>query len=589
MKRRAFAAASVVAAALPRLALSQSAPDEAETRAVHALFERQWEDLARRDPTWATYRGDLRYNDQLGDESPEGVAHNDAQNTRFLAEARAIRRDRLSASDRTSLELFIANHQRWVDQQAFPGYRSLVLGANGGAQSELADLLQTVPLQTTLQVEQLLRRMAAWPRNVDHYIARMRRGMAEGWVAARPVQERVLRHIDGQLPADVESGPYFQPFRQLPATVPESDQARLRAAARETISSQVVPALRRLRAFVADEYIRNAPPNGSLANYPRGAEVNAMLVRHRTTTGLTPAEIHAIGLRELARIRAEMEGVIRKTGFAGDFAAFARFVQEDPRFFHTGPDALLAGYRDIAKRIDAEMPRLFAELPRAPYGVRGMPAFRGPTAAEYYNGPAEDGSRGGYFFANALAWKTKPRWGMATLTAHEAVPGHHMQIARATELRGLPPFRRNSGYTAFSEGWAVYAETLGREIGLYEDPYDLFGHLQAQAWRAARLVVDTGIHSQGWPRERAIEFMTERTGMNRDFVANEVDRYTSWPGQALGYMIGKLKIQELRQRAQDRLGAKFDVRRFHNAVLDQGALPLDVLDRVIDEWIASAA
>ena len=264
------------------------------------------------------------------------------------------------------------------------------------------------------------------------------------------------------------------------------------------------------------------------------------------------------------------------------------FLNSDERFFHKSPEALLAGYRDIAKRIDAEMPRLFAELPRAPYGVRAMPAHMGANRAEYYNGPAADGSRAGFFFANTLAWRKRPIWGMETLVAHEAMPGHHMQIARASELRGLPNFRRTGfGYTAFSEGWALYAETLGFDLGLYTDPYSRFGHLQWQAFRAARLVVDTGVHALGWGRQQAIDFMVERTGVEREFVAGEVDRYTSDPGQALAYMVGKLKFDELRDRAKARLGARFDIRKFHNAVLDNGALPLGTLERLIDEWISA--
>ena len=280
-----------------------------------------------------------------------------------------------------------------------------------------------------------------------------------------------------------------------------------------------------------------------------------------------------------------MEAVRREVKFEGDFAAFSLHLRTDPKFYASGPQALLAGYRDIAKRLDAEMPRLFAELPRAPYGVKEMPAHQGPNSAEYYMGPALDGSRGGTFFANILGWKTRPTWAMATLVAHEAVPGHHMQVARSTELGNLPKFRRGGGYTAYSEGWAVYAETLGRRIGLYEDPYSLYGHLQWQAFRAARLVVDTGLHAQGWNRARAIDFLVDQTGVDRGFATQEVDRYVSNPGQALGYMIGKLKIDELRDRAQARLGERFDLRRFHNAVLDQGALPLGVLETVIGRWI----
>jgi uncharacterized protein (DUF885 family) len=348
-----------------------------------------------------------------------------------------------------------------------------------------------------------------------------------------------------------------------------------------------MPAMRKLRAFVADEYLPKAPADGALKNYPDGVRVYEMLIRQQTTTKLGAQEIHALGQRELSRIRTEMEGVMREVKFDGDFAAFVKYLSTDPKFFHTSPESLLAGYRDIAKRLDAEMPRLFAELPRAPYGVQPMPAHMGANRAEYYNGPALDGSRGGTFFANSLSFKRRPMWAMETLVAHETVPGHHTQVARASELKGLPPFRRhNGGYTAFSEGWALYAETLGFDLGLYTDPHSRFGHLQAQAFRAARLVTDTGIHALGWNRQQAIDFMVERTGQDREFITGEIDRYTSMPGQALAYMIGKLKFDELRDRAKAKLGAKFDIRRFHNAVLDNGALPLETLDKLVDEWIA---
>ena len=561
--------------------------DPQQTRALHALFDRQWQDISRRFPEGSTYRGDLRYNDQLSDQSAEAIAAYDRQVRDWLAEARAIPRERLEATDRVSLDLFIGRMERQVEEQAFAGYRSLSLSALGGVQSNFSELLKASPVRDRRQVEQMLRRMAAYPAQMEQEIAGLRRGMALGWVASRDVVDRVLAQIDEQLPADVEAGPYYAPFLKVGSDIPAAERAALQAQGRAAIGRHVVPAMRQLRAFVADEYLPRAAADGAMRNYPDGDRVYDMVVRHQTTTGLSPAEIHAIGQRELARLRSEMEAVMRETKFAGDFRQFIDYLNTDPKFFHASPETLLAGYRDIAKRIDAELPRLFAELPRAPYGVRAMPDFQGPDAAEYYNGPALDGSRAGYFNANALGWRSRPIWRMATLTAHEAVPGHHLQIARATELRALPQFRRGGGFTAYVEGWAVYAETLGRDIGLYDDPYSLFGHLQWQAFRAARLVVDTGIHRMGWSRQQAIDFMVERTGFGRGFVTAEVDRYTSIPGQALGYMIGKLKIDQLRDRARANLGERFDLRRFHNAVIDQGALPLDTLEKVIDEWIAA--
>ncbi len=563
-------------------------PDPQQTRALHALFARQWEDLAQRYPEFATYRGDERFNDRLSDLSPEAIAAGDAQTRVWLAEAQAIRRDSLSPTDRVSLEMFIGARERELLLQGFAGFRSQRLGVLDGPQSDLSSLLLNTPATTASQVRQLLARLAAVPRRMDQEIALLRRAQALGWVASQDVLARVLSQIDGQLSPAPEAGPFYAPFRKLGADIPAAERAQLLADGRAAIDNSVLPAMRKLRAFIADELVPRAPANGALSNYPDGVRVYEALVRRQTTTDLRASEIHAIGLRELARLRGEMEAVMRETRFDGDFAAFVRYLTSDPRFYFSSPEALLAGYRDIAKRIDAELPRLFTELPRAPYGVRAMPAFRGPDAAEYYDGPARDGSRAGWFNANAAGWKSRPTWGMATLTAHEAVPGHHLQIARAQELRDLPEFRRGGfGYTAFTEGWALYAETLGNQIGLYDDPYSRFGHLQAQAFRAARLVVDTGIHALGWSRQRAIDFMVERTGQDRNFITAEVDRYTSTPGQALAYMVGELKIIELRDRAKARLGARFDLRRFNNAVIDQGALPLDTLERLIDGWIAA--
>jgi uncharacterized protein (DUF885 family) len=566
---------------------SHAAPDPQETAALHALFDRQWEASNQRFPEAATLRGDLRYNDRLTDESLEAIAAWDAQVRDWLAEAQAIHADRLGREDRLSLELFAGNLRRQIAFQPFPGFRDLRLGALGGSQSILADLMPATPVRTREQVEQLLRRMAAYPHRMEQEIALMRQGIQVGWVTPRSVLERVLAQIDVQLNGRVEATPYFAPFTRLGADIPAAEREALQAAGRQAIETSVRPALAQLRAFVAGEYLARAPADGALLHYPDGARVYQAAVADQTTTDLTPAAIHAIGEREVARLHGEMEAVMRSTGFQGTFAQFIQDLTTDPKFFAPGPEALLAGYRDIAKRIDAELPRLFAELPRAPYGVRSMPAWQGPDAAEYYDAPALDGTRAGFFNANTAGWRSRPLWRMATLTAHESVPGHHLQIARAVELKSLPRFRRDAGYTAYIEGWGVYAETLGREIGLYDDPYSLFGHLQWQAFRAARLVVDTGIHASGWSRQQAIDYMVERTGMGRSFVEAEVDRYTSNPGQALGYMIGKLKIAQLRERAQQQLGAKFDLRRFHNAVIDEGALPLDVLEQVIDEWIAA--
>jgi len=572
------------------LPVAAAEPDPQATKALHALFDRSWQAVAERFPEFATYRGDYRYNDRLADASPAAQAGDFARFRQELAEARTIPAERLSATDRVSRDMFIRGSEGRLALEAYEGYRLMGIGALGGTQSDLSDLLRVVPMARVEQVEQLLRRLAAFPNRMDQEIANLRRGMALGYVPPRTVLERALAQIDAQLPADAEAGPFYAPFKRLGQGIAADEQARLQAAGRAAVERDVLPAMRRLRAFVAGEYLAKAPPDGALLRYPDGVKLYDELVRQQTTTDVTASAVHAIGLREMARLRGEMEAVMRQTKFEGDFAAFIKYLNTDPRFFHKRAEDFLAGYRDITKRIDAELPRLFAELPRMPYGVRAMPAHFGPDRAEYYDRPAQDGSRPGYFNANALGYAKRPTWAMASLAAHEAVPGHHLQIARGQELRSLPEFRRGGfGYTAFVEGWALYAETLGNEIGLYEDPYTRFGHLQWQALRAARLVVDTGIHAKGWSRQQAVDYMIERTGIEPGFVNSEVDRYTSDPGQALAYMIGQLKIIELRDRAKTKLGARFDIRRFHNAVIDNGALPLTTLEALIDEWIEQQA
>jgi uncharacterized protein (DUF885 family) len=553
---------------------------------LHAFFEAYWEAQMREYPEWATYSGDHRYGDRLTNASAAAKAARYATARDRLKQAKAFEREPLNPVDRVSLSLFIEDLESDLRGEPLVGLNSLSLGAQGGFQSSFAGLMQTVPMETEMQAEQLLRRLASYPTRVDQEIASLRQGLALRWVPPREVLQRVLAQLDDQLTKTPPDSPYFEAFKRLGKDIPADKQSVLKARALELVSQQVVPALQRLRAFAADEYLAAAPASGAMARYPEGDKAYAHVVKAHTTTDLTPAQIHAIGLREMARLRAEIEVVMKEAKFEGDFNAFITFLNTDPRFFYTSPEALLAGYRDISKRLDPELPRLFATLPRAPYGVRAMPTHYGADASEYYDGPAQDGSRPGWFNANALAYKKRPTWGMETLVAHEAVPGHHLQTARAAELGELPKFRREAFFTAYVEGWAVYAETLGADLGLYKDPYSRFGHLQWQAFRAGRLVVDTGLHALGWSRQQAIDYLVDNTGEDAAYVASEVDRYISWPGQALAYMIGKLKIDELRDRARAQLGPRFDIRQFHNAVLDQGAVSLKVLELTTDQWIA---
>ena len=572
--------AAVLALALPCAALA------ADTRtAVRALFDDAWEAELRAAPEMASLRGDLRFNDRLTDRSAAALAARDAFARDMLARARAIDAAPLGDADRLSLALFVHRYQQDVALQAHPGWRTLTLGTLGGAQSALAGLARNVPVGNEAQVKQWLARLAAYPARVDQEIAILRQGLALGWVTAKPVLARAIAQIEGQLPDDVTRSPIYEPFTRM--TVDAAARPALQAQGQAALREQVYPAQRRLLAVLKDELAPKAPESGSMASYPGGDKAYEALILRHVTLPLTAADIHATGLREVARIRADMEKVRAEAGFDGDLAAFKKFLYSEPRFFNQTADELLDGYRAIAKRIDPELPRLFTQLPRSPYGIRAMPAYTGEGAADNYNGPALDGTTPGWFNANAIAFKRRPKWAMETLVAHETVPGHHLQISRQVELADLPAFRRQSQYSVFSEGWALYAETLGPQLGLYRDPYTRFGHLQAQMFRAARLVVDTGLHALGWPRDKAIAYMIEQTGHDATFMTAEVDRYLAQPGQALSYMMGKLKIQALRAHAEAQLGPKFDPRRFHMAVLDQGAMPLPLLEQRINTWIAT--
>jgi uncharacterized protein (DUF885 family) len=579
----------LLAAGLLCSGMAALAADAAATQRLHALFERYWEQTASLYPEWATWRGDHRFDDRLSDASPAGRAAADAREREWLAEARAFDPATLEPTDRVSLELFIHGRAEAVAQQPYEGWRSMTLGADGGFQTDLPELLQMMPMDNAAQVDKFLARLAAVPRRVDEELQWLKRGSALGWVPPQAVLQRVLAQLDEQLRAPPDSNPWLQPLQRMGPQIPPTAQAALRDRAVQLMRTQVLPALQRLRNFVDGEYMAAAPNDGALSRYPDGARVYELVIAEHTTLPLTARQLHDIGLREVARLQRDIEAAWRESGHAGSLDQWLEHLNRDPKYFHASGEALLAGYRDIAKRIDPELPKLFAELPRAPYGVRAMPSYQDAGKAEYYDPPALDGSRAGWFNANARAYATRPTWNMPALVAHEAVPGHHLQQARAVELTDMPTFRRDLDFTAYVEGWALYAETLGIELGLYADAASRYGYLQMQIFRAARLVVDTGIHAFGWSRERAIDYLVATSGLDREHCAAEVDRYTSWPGQALAYMTGQLKIVELRERAQAKLGERFDLRRFHNAVLDQGALPLPVLERVIDNWIAAEA
>jgi uncharacterized protein (DUF885 family) len=393
--------------------------------------------------------------------------------------------------------------------------------------------------------------------------------------------------IEGQIAEDPGASPFFKPFGSLPEELPEAERARLVELGKKAIAESMTPALKKLAAFIKETYLPACRKDIGASSLPDGEAYYQYAIKRHTTTTLSAREIHEIGKREVARIRKEMEAIIRQVGFTRSFQEFLAYLRTDPRFYYTKADELVAGYSYIAKQSDGKLPELFAELPRTPYGVRVIPGYEAPAqTTAYYQPSASDGSRAGLFMINTYKLETRPKYEMEALTLHESVPGHHLQIARAQELNGLPEFRRNAGYTAYVEGWGLYAESLGSEMGFYADPYSRFGQLTYEMWRACRLVVDTGMHAFGWSREQAIDLMKENTAKTENDIIVEVDRYIVWPGQALAYMIGSLKIKELRAKASKELGARFDVRKFHNAVLDDGPWPLDLLDERMTAWIA---
>jgi uncharacterized protein (DUF885 family) len=554
---------------------------------LHQLFKEDWEWRLKEFPGSATRIGDNRYNDRLTDLSFEAIERRQAHEREMLARVQRIDRAKLGGQDAVSYDLFLRDKQMAVDGHRFKE-ELMPVTQIGGPQIYFPALLEAMPLKTAKDYENYVARLNAFPHYIDQTIALMRRGLQEKWAKPAVPLRSVPLQIAGQVVDDPKESALYKPFARPPAGIDESAFARLAESAQKAIAESVTPALKKFHAFIKDTYLPACTQEIAATKLPGGEAFYAYAVKRETTTMMSPQEIHEIGKREVERIRREMETVIRQVGFKGSFREFLTFLRTDPRFYYTKPADLIAGYSVIAKRADAELPKLFAELPRNTYGIRPFADYEAPaqTTGQYRWGAA-DGSRPGYYMVNTYRLDMRPKYEMEALSLHEAVPGHHLQIARAQELKGLPDFRRNGMYNAFVEGWALYAESLGAEMGFYTDPYSKFGQLTYEMWRACRLVVDTGMHAMNWTREQAITFMKENTAKTEQDIVVEIDRYIVWPGQALGYKLGELKIKELRARAKQELGDKFDVRKFHNAVLDDGPLPLDVLDQRINDWIAA--
>lgn len=559
---------------------------ETEDEKFQELINRIWAWNLEQSPEHATYLGKREGLDRWSDRSFEAIEARKAKTREFLAELETLNRDALGDRWRLDYDLLLRDYRESVEGQRFPE-EVLVLTQLGGVHSSLTRLMEVVPAERADDFDAILARLNAFPEVVDQQIALLQRGLELGVTPSRVTLVTVPDQIDALLADESIGNPILAPFRKDAPLLTDAERATYREKGVTVLRESVLPALRKFRAFVTETYLPGARETIAMADLPDGEAWYVFSARSSTTTNRTPAEIHEIGLREVERIGREMDAVIVRAGFEGDRKGFEKFLLEDPRFFAKTPEELLAGYRDIAKRADPELPRLFGRLPELTYGVRAIPGFQAGSSptAYYYSGSMEAG-RAGYFMANTSHLDKRPKWQMEALTLHEAVPGHHLQIALAKEMGDKPELLRERGYTAFVEGWGLYAESLGKEMGFYTDPYSDYGRLTFEMWRACRLVVDTGMHAQGWTRQQAIDFMREHTAMSDHDIKVEIDRYIVWPGQALAYKMGELKIQELRRRAERAWGDDFDIRGFHDVVLGAGAVPLDVLEARVDEWIA---
>lgn len=564
-----------------------TAAGSADSARFHQLLDAHWRWVMREFPEFATDVGYPGRNDRWTDQSQAAIERRRAAQRLALQTAGSISRPRLNLGDRVSYDLFVRDLEEEIEGYRFPA-ELLRVSARSGIHSSVVETLRRAPARTVADYEDMVARVRAAPRAVDQNIALLEQGLARGITPPRVVLRDVPSQVRALIVDSAFSSPALRAFTEFPASFTAADRARLRLMAEDAFIVQFRPALQRFHDFLAQRYVPGARESLARNALPDGEAWYAYDVRRFTTTRMLPAEIHRLGHAEVRRIRIAMDSVIRATGFQGDFTAFVTFLRTDPRFFYSDSASLVQGYRDISKRIDPGLVKLFGRLPRLPYGVTTIPSYMAKSqTTAYYQQGSLDAARPGWYYVNTYDLKSRPKWEMEALSVHEAVPGHHLQIALAQEIEALPEFRKHGGYTAFVEGWALYSEGLGPELGLYTDPYSKFGQLTYEIWRAIRLVLDTGIHSMGWTRDQAIAYFRDNSAKTEHDIAQEVDRYIGWPGQALAYKLGQLKILELRREAERSLGARFDIRRFHDEVLRHGAVPLDVLERNVREWVTA--
>jgi len=555
-----------------------------ETDRLHRLFDFCWEHKMRETPEWATQLGHPGYDGLWTDWSLEGVEARRESIDLQIRALESISREQLEAEDQLSYDLF-----RWTldDEKveySFPK-ELLPLTHMDGVQQDAARILAMMPARTPEQVGNIECRLDRLPMLIDQTIALMREGMRRGITHPCVTMAEVPSQIKNQLVDKPTESPMLAALAGISLETADSRRIQLISDAERLYTNKVKPSLSKLLTFVADEYIPACRRTTAWSELPRGREWYEWHVARNTTTDMTPDEVYAVGQAEVARIRSEMNRVMKDAGYS-DFGAFCEHLRSDAKFYFNKPDELLTGYRDIVKRVDPELVRFFGVLPRLPYGVTPIPSYaeRSQTTAYYQPGSLK-GGRPGYYYANTYNLKARPKWEMEALSLHEAVPGHHLQIALAQEMENLPEFRKNLWITAYGEGWALYSESLGEQMGFYQDPYSKFGQLSYEMWRAVRLVVDPGLHVKGWSRKQAIDFFAANSGKPLHDITVEIDRYIVWPGQAISYKIGELKIKALRKTAEAGLGERFDIRAFHDELLGSGCIPLSMLENRMKAWL----
>jgi uncharacterized protein (DUF885 family) len=556
---------------------------------LQKLFRDYYEAGLRESPEYATSVGRTEYNHLWSDWSPKGSTREIATRRDFQKRLSGFRGANLGVQDRLSVELL--EHELASDIEETERLRNYnVVNHFRGPHLRVGSMLAMAPARNVKDFDDRIARLRAIPALVDGMIAAAEQAGGKGMIPPRVVVDRLLGQLDAQRKAPASETPLLASFRSMPPSIPPAEQQRLRKAAEEAYTQAFQPAWQKYRNYVADAYLPKARASLAMSDLPDGKAHYAFLVRRATTTDMSPEQIHETGKREVERILTEMAAIRKEMGFTGTADEFNDKVLNAPEMRFKTEAEIVAHGREIAKRIDPELPRLFKTLPRMTYGVRAIPADRARTAAPYYEPPALDGTRAGNFYLRTADPQKQSKCCMQALIIHEAVPGHHLQIATAQELEGIPEFRRSGGHTAYIEGWGLYAESLGSELGMYENPYERYGRLQSEIMRALRLVTDTGLHHYNWTRDQAIKTMSGAKGgwITDEVVASEVDRYIAMPGQALAYKVGQLKISDLRRKAEKALGPKFDIRDFHDVVLRNGSLPLTILEREVDRWLAEA-